>query len=635
MPSSPATDCVTLEAALDHADLRLLVMSLYQVTGDDKWLSTAFAPKRDVRLISDEQAGFTAAQAAEIKQAALTVFSADKQTVAHPCPDDDLMVQMMSHCLGESVGPEYAPMMKEQLGFTPLLDDITPSPQAATLNTPVLIVGAGVSGMALGVALKKLNISFEIIEAAEEVGGTWWYNRYPGCGVDTPNHAYSFSYGSPYRWTSYFSPRSDLIDYSKKFADEMELRDSITFGAKVECANWDDSTNEWVVKTSTADGQTSERRTPYLVSCVGHFNVPRTPDIKGKTLFKGTQFHTARWPDGLDLKGKRVAIVGTGASAMQIVPNIVDDVDSLTIYQRTPHWVRPVARFHDVITDEAQYLLEHVPYYNAWFRFTMMWRYGDGLLPYLRIDPDWHDPARSLNRGNERHRIEMTDHITSKLKDRPDLIEKCIPDYPPFGKRILLENGWYDTLRNPKVELVTGNVTEVTETGVIADDGIERHADILIWSTGFDVAAMATQLNITGKGGITLDQAWDDGKDPRAHLGITVPNFPNLMMMLGPNTGLGHGGSTITQAEIQARYIASLINKAIDTDASQIEIKQSSFDGYIARLDHEHSDLIWQHKGMTTYYRNQAGRVYSVMPWRIVDYWTMCRHPNLDEFDIT
>ncbi len=631
MSSSPAS----LSQILDAADMRILVMALYQATGDDKWLSPRFAPKRDVRLISDERAGFSDDQIAEIKQAAHAYLSGPDKTPAIPRPNDDLLVRMMSHCLGEEVAPEYGPMMQDQLGLTPLLDDISAITATNAPDQPVLIVGAGISGMALGVALKKLNIPFEIIEAAPEVGGTWWYNRYPGCGVDTPNHAYSFSYAKPYRWTSYFSPRSDLIDYSMGFANQMALRDHISFNTRVTQADWDDDAGVWVVRAQGPDGQQTTKRAPYLISCVGHFNVPRIPDIDGMARFKGTQFHTARWPDGLDLKGKRVAIVGTGASAMQIVPSIVDEVAKLTIIQRTPQWVRPVDRFHDVISEEAQYLLEHMPFYNAWFRFTMMWRYGDGLLPYLRIDPDWHDPSRSLNRGNERHRIEMTNHIEAKLKDRLDLLAKCIPDYPPFGKRILLENGWYDALCNPKVSLVTGAVSKVTDNGVCTDDGSEHEVDVLIWSTGFDVAAMACQLNITGKNGQRLEEAWTDGTDPKAHLGMTVPGFPNMMMMLGPNTGLGHGGSTITQAEIQARYIAATIAGMAEQGARRFEVKQSAFDDYITRLDEEHKDLIWQHKGMTTYYRNKAGRVYSVMPWRIVDYWAMCRNPNWDEFTIT
>lgn len=621
--------------ALQQADLRLLVMVLYHMTGDDIWLGPDFAPGRDVKLIADEQAGFSDDTARLIRQAALDVLT-DPETCATPKitdPGDELMVRMMSHCLAEQVPPEYAPMMREQMGFIDGLTDLPPIKQAQQPHEPVLIVGAGISGMAMGVALQKLNIPFEIIEVAPEVGGTWWYNRYPGCGVDTPNHAYSYSYGKPFRWRSYFSPREDLITYATGFADDMDLRDNITFNTRVTQAQWHDDTNDWAVTLKDADGKQTVRRVPYLISCVGHFNVPRIPKINGIDDFAGPQFHTARWPDELDLTGKRVAIVGTGASAMQIVPTIIDDVAALTIVQRTPHWVRPVDRFHDIISDGAQYLLEHVPFYNSWFRFTMMWRYGDGLLPFLRIDPNWHDPARSLNRGNERHRIEMTDHIETKLEGRPDLLEKCVPDYPPFGKRILLENGWFDTLRNPKVTLVSGGVTAVTTTGVCTDDGNVHNADVLIWSTGFDVAAMACQLNITGMQGQRLEDAWTDGTNPTAHLGMTVPGFPNMMMMLGPNTGLGHGGSTITQAEIQARYIAAMISGAINHGTTRVEVKQTAHDTYNARLDDEHKDLIWQHKGMTTYYRNQAGRVYSVMPWRIVDYWQMCRTPDWDEFE--
>lgn len=619
-----------IKRALAHADMRVLLMALFHITGDEKWISAPYLPKRDVRIVADEDCGFSEQVQADIRAAAAEIL-AGAAAPAITDPGNDLMQRMMSVCLGEAVPDEYAPMMREQLGFISPAHGITPPPERP--RAPVVIVGAGVSGLALGHVLKGLGIPFTILEMAEDVGGTWWYNRYPGCAVDTPNHAYSFSFGSRYRWHSYFSPRTQLIDYVQGAADELNLRPHIQLGTKVTAARWCENKAEWEIDIERGDGSTETLAASALVSAVGQFNMPALPDIDGMDDFTGTMFHTARWPDGLDVKGKRVAIIGTGASAMQIVPSIADDVESLTIYQRSPQWARPVARFHDPIHEDAQWLMEHVPFYAAWFRFIMFWRYGDGLLPFLKKDPSWPHPERSLNRVNERHRIEMVSHIETVLKDRPDLIEKCLPTYPPYGKRILLDNGWFETLLKPGVELVTDGISRITETGVETVDGATRAADIIILSTGFQMGPMAAQLNITGRGGRALADDWA-GDNPKGYLGITTHGYPNLFSMQGPNTGLGHGGSAIFQAEAQAHYIAATLAEMFEKDIAAIEPKQSAQDDYVARVDAEHDGLIWSHEGMTTYYRNTAGRIFSVMPWRLVDYWNMTRQPKLADYAI-
>ncbi|MBD3666848.1 MAG: NAD(P)/FAD-dependent oxidoreductase, partial [Kangiella sp.] len=302
-----------------------------------------------------------------------------------------------------------------------------------------------------------------------------------------------------------------------------------------------------------------------------------------------------------------------------------------TIDQRSAQWARPIPRYHDPISEEGQWLLKEVPFYAAWFRFTMFWRYGDGLLPTLHKDPDWPHPERSLNKANDRHRQQMTDHIVSSLKDRPDLIDKCLPTYPPYGKRILLDNGWYEALLKPNVELVTEPIDHIDEEGIETDDGMHRGADIIVLATGFDVGAMAARLNITGKGGQSLSELWADDS-ATAYLGITVPGFPNLFCTQGPNTGLGHGGSAIFQAECQAHYIADCVAHMLQNDLSELDVTPAAHDAYVARVDAEHEKMIWTHPGMSTYYRNAAGRVFSVMPWRLVDYWHMTRHPKPDDY---
>ncbi len=626
----PETD---LRQALEDGDLRVLLMVLFHLTGDRKWLEAPFRPARDVNLIADPAAGLPEEVRRQILDSAAELLARPDVKPVVSDPGDTLMVEMMSVCLGERVPEEYAPMMREEMGLVSRHVAWTAEkPTATDRDDPVVVVGAGASGIALGANLKKLGIPYVIVEKNAEVGGTWLENRYPGCGVDTPNHAYSFSHGERYRWSRYFSPRDELADYMVRSADGFGIRPDIRFRTRVTAATWDEASKRWRISIETPDGpETLTARA--LVSAIGQLSLPSIPEIAGADRFKGRIFHSAEWPEDLDLEGKRLTIIGTGATSMQVVPTVIDQVQQVTIYQRSAQWARPIPGYHDAISDGAQWLMQHVPFYAGWFRFTMLWRYGDGLLPTLRMDPAWEHPERSLNRSNDRHRQQMTDHILAELGDRPDLVEKCLPDYPPYGKRILLDNGWYRAITRPNAELVTDDIARITADGVETVDGRHRPADVIVLATGFKVSLMAARLNITGRDGRNLADEWADD-DPRAYLGITMPGFPNLFVMQGPNTGLGHGGSAIFQAECQARYIAGCLVAMQEKGVEAMEVHRDAMDDYVARVDAEHQGMIWSHPGMSTYYRNAKGRVVSVMPWRLVDYWAMTHDPDLENYDL-
>ncbi len=623
-----ALDKQHLQDALPQADLRVLLMVLFHHTGDEKWLQPPYSPRRNVRLIADEDAGLAPEIQNEIRTAALEVLS-DSKAPALPDPDEATLNRMMTHSLSEQVPPEYAPMMREQMGFQALGSTIA-KPQT-TPEKPIVIIGAGCAGIALGKLLNDLGLAYIILEKNQGVGGTWWENTYPGAGVDTPNHAYSFSFGKSHRWSRYFSPQSEIQDYLSGKADEFNVRENIRFGIEVSRIDWQADSQSWLVSYMGPEGE-GTLDAPILVSAVGQISLSKTPDIPGLKDFKGPLFHSSQWPKDLDIRGKKIAIVGTGASSMQIAPSIADEVGELTIFQRSPQWARPIPRYHETLSEGAQYLLEHVPFYAAWFRFTMFWRYGDGLLPHLKIDPDWPHPERSLNRINEKHREEMADYITEKLASRPELIAKSMPSYPPYGKRILLDNGWYDTLLKPNVTLHNEGVSSFTDSQITGDAGSVCTPDIVVMATGFEVTKMASRLNITGPKG-TLSEVWD-GDDPQAYLGISVPDFPNLFMMAGPTTGLGHGGSGMFIAECHAHYIANTIVTMVNEGIDQMAATAQAQDAYMSDFNKGHENMIWMHPGMTTYYRNSKGRVYSVMPWRLVDYWNMTREVKLADYEV-
>jgi 4-hydroxyacetophenone monooxygenase len=623
-----------LSSAIAEADIRCLLMVLVHMTGDQRWLEPPYKPKRDVRLIPDTSSGVPSQIQDEIRAAVLKVFADGHPKPVVTDPGDELILKMMRACLGENVAPEYAPLMREEMGFVPREARWNRRPpNQALARHHVLIVGAGVCAIALAVALGHLGIPYTIVEKNAELGGTWYVNRYPGCGVDTPNHSYSYSFGSRNAWTRYFCQREELLNYLKKVAAEYGIREHLRLNTQLTGSRWDESKRRWISTLKTKDGEENFEST-ILVSAIGQLNDPSRAHFKGEEDFQGLILHPALWSDDIRLDGKRVAVIGTGATAMQLVPSIASRVASVTVFQRTAQWARPVEGYSDPITEGARWVLAHLPFYVQWYRFNMFWRYGDGLLPFLRKDPAWPYSDRAVNKGNDRHREELTEFIRSELKDRPDLIDKCVPTYPPYGKRILLDSGWYKTLTKSNVELVSHGIDRFTRDGILTEDGKERPFDIIVVATGFKVTEMAARLDITGRGGKNLRDKWADD-NPTAYLGLTVPEFPNLFCMLGPNSGPAHGGSVIFQSECQSRYISACLVGMIERGIAAIDVRQDVLDDYVHRVDVEHEAMIWTHPGMTTYYRNKHGRVFSAMPWRFVDYWAMTHDADLERYQLT
>ena len=628
-----------LASVIAEADIRCLLMVLVHMTGDERWLEPPYRPKRDVRLIPDPDAGVPPEIQDEIRAAVLELFTHGHPQPVITDPGDALLLRMMRACLGEKVAPEYSPLMREEMGFVAREARWSkqPSNQALT-QQHVLIVGAGVCAIALAVNLGHLGIPYTIVEKNDELGGTWYVNRYPGCGVDTPNHSYSYSFGSGNAWTRYFCQREELLDYLKKVADEHGIRAHLRLSTQLTSSRWDESKQRWISTLKTEERRGGSFRIDgALVSAIGQLNDPSRAKFKDEEKFAGQILHSARpvvrWKRP-ELDGKRVAVIGTGATSMQLVPAIADRVASVAVFQRTAQWARPVEGYSDPISEGARWLLAHLPFYVQWYRFNMFWRYGDGLLPFLRKDPAWPHPDRAVNKGNDRHREELTEFILSELQDRPDLIGKCVPSYPPYGKRILLDNNWYKTLTRPNVELVSDSIDRFTHNGVLTKDGTERPFDVVVVATGFKVTEMAARLDITGRDGKNLRDKWA-GDNPTAYLGLTVPDFPNLFCMLGPNSGPAHGGSVIFQSECQSRYISACLVEMIERGIAAIDVRQEIHDDYIRKVDAEHETMIWTHPGMTTYYRNKSGRVFSAMPWRFVDYWTMTHEADLDRYRLT
>ena len=367
-----------------------------------------------------------------------------------------------------------------------------------------------------------------------------------------------------------------------------------------------------------------------LVSGVGIFNPPTIPDLDGLDSFTGPAFHTAEWPADVDLTGKRVGVVGNGASAMQTVPAIAPQVEALTVFQRSPHWVAPFPKFKQEIPEETAFLLRNVPLYRAWFRERLGWIFGDRNFSSLHKDASWDDGGLSLNAQNQAHRRFYEKYLRAKLGDRPDLLEKCLPDFPPYAKRMLLDNGWYDALKRENVSLESAAITKVLPHGVVTESGDEFELDVLVFATGFGVTRFISTFEVVGADGRTLEEVWN-GDDARAYLGLTVSGFPSLFMMYGPNIN-GGGGSVLGHLEAQTHYVIELLRAMVAAGGASVDVRPEIYESYGERVAELHEDLIYTHDGVNTYYRNSQGRVVVQNPFSNTQYWTLTRTPDLGEY---
>lgn len=626
-----AASDVELRSALLDANIPTLLIVTAQLSGDDSLLEGSELPSRtDI----DGMKFISAERAEEIRERAFEVLRGLRGQALPALPDVPQLNRLASVLVGEPVAPEYIPMMLEDMGFTDsALSRVgwKAKPERDT-RFNVAIVGCGISGIAAAVHLKRAGIDFEIIEKNPAIGGTWWENTYPDCGVDTPNHFYSYSFAPNPNWPGFYSKRDDIQAYLERVVDQFELRPHIRFDTTASRIEWERKENQWRIETEGPRGRSSD--TANAVFCaVGQLNQPRTPEIPGAESFAGPAFHSARWQHEIDLTGKRVAVIGTGASAMQFAPAIADKVQSLTIFQRSKHWLRVLPDYHRNVPKGKQWLLDHIPYYQNWYRFKLFWTYGDGLWESLHSDPDWPHPERSLNADNERHRQIFESQLRRALNNREDLIEKVLPEYPPFGKRMLIDNHWCDMLQRDDVTLLCSGVSGLTKSGVLDDAGNEHPADAVIYATGFHAHRFVWPMEVVGRSGATLDETW--GEDGRAYMGMTAPDFPNLFFFYGPNSNLGHGGSIIFHSECQARYAVQSLIDLIEAGGHSLEVRRAVFDDYNARVDAEHNKMVWTHGNVDNWYRNAKGRVVSNSPWRLVDYWQMTFEPDLADYDVS
>ncbi len=494
-----------------------------------------------------------------------------------------------------------------------------------------MIVGAGMSGILAAIRLREAGIPYVVLEKNSAAGGTWFENSYPGCRVDVPNHFYSYSFEPNHDWPQHFSTRAELFAYFDRCAVKYGVKEAIRFDTEVLSATYDEAAARWKVVARSADGSLLEIDANAVVSAVGQLNRPKLPPFEGLETFAGVAFHSAAWRHGEDLRGKRIAVVGTGASAFQLVPEIAEMAEELVVFQRSAPWMFPTDDYHAPVTEGEKWLLKHVPYYASWYRFWLFWTLADGFLPALTIDPAWEHQDRSSNALNDGIREMLIGYLTAQIGDDPDLLVKSIPNYPVGGKRILRDNGsWLRALKRENVRVVTDRIARITPTGIVTETGTEVRTDVIIFATGFKADHFLWPMKVTGAGGLELDGHWGD--DPRAYLGITIPGFPNLFCLYGPNTNLVHGGSIIFHSECQVRYILGCLRLLLENGHSSMDCKPEVHDAFNARVDEANANRTWGMPQVRSWYKNSKGRITQNWPWRLVDYWSATLNPNPNDF---
>jgi cation diffusion facilitator CzcD-associated flavoprotein CzcO len=463
---------------------------------------------------------------------------------------------------------------------------------SATTDVDVLIVGAGFSGLGVAIRLKQEGFrDFAILERADDVGGTWQANTYPGCACDVPSHLYSYSFAPNPAWSQTYSRQPEIWDYLRDTARRYDVLGHVRFGHTVTAAEWDEETARWKVESD--QGSFTAR---VFIPAMGPLAEPKKPEIPGLDSFEGKVFHSARWDHDHDLTGERVASIGTGASAIQYVPMIQPDVSQLHVFQRTAPWVMPHS--NRGVTGVERRLYRSFPALQRMVRGLIYSAREILVLGFVKR-PELMKQVEKIARR----------HMRSQVTD-PELLRKATPDYTIGCKRILPSNQWYPALDQPNVELVTEPITEVRPHSVVTADGTEREVDTIILGTGFAVTDMPVARQVRGRDGKLMVESWQGS--PRAHLGVAMPGYPNLFMMLGPNTGLGHN-SMVYMIESQVNYVVDALRTMRDEGVDTVEVKREAVRAYNERLDKMHEGTVWT-TGCKSWYLDDTGRNSTIWP---------------------
>jgi cation diffusion facilitator CzcD-associated flavoprotein CzcO len=497
----------------------------------------------------------------------------------------------------------------------------------------VIVVGAGMSGLGTGIQLARAGVTdFTIVEQSDGVGGTWRDNTYPGSGCDVPSHLYSFSFASKTDWSRRFADQPEILTYAEQCVERYGLAPHLRLGTTVNEASFDDASGTWRVSVTSAQGGSEVLEADAVIFACGQLNRPAIPDLPGLDSFGGPTWHSARWDHEVDLKGKRVAVVGSGASAIQFVPPVAAEAGQLSIFQRSSNYVVP--KPDRVYGPRERWLLSHVRAYELAYRWRIYWSLETKWLAFRKDSWASQFLGKVITKGI---RAEV---VSERMPE-----ESVVPDYPVGCKRLLISNDWYPAILRPTVEVVNEPIDHVETDAVVTTDGKRRPADVLIFGTGFHTTDFLSSIPITGRNGRTLASAWEDGA--RAYLGIAVSGFPNCFLLYGPNTNLGHNSilfmverqlNVVLQAlalHTEARSADGVTADVVSTDVvSTIEVTADAYDRDDARIQRLMAGTTWVN-GCRSWYKTASGRVTNNWPTWTVRYWLDSLRLRPDDMRVT
>ena len=655
-------DAGEIRGLIAAADLPSLLAALAHATG-----AMGFAPPElwlDPELALQPDGGWDTEQVERATDLAVRgverVLAEREDATARAsatAPADELVAALIDWLTGAELDDGYRAMLAEELAVTgdlrvpePISEESWPPDDA---DYPVAVIGAGMSGILAAHRLKQAGIDCVVLDKNHDVGGTWLENTYPGCRVDVFNHVYSYAGEQRPDWPEYHSSQPVLLDYFRDCARRWGIRDRIRFGTAVESLAWDEQARRWNLRLRTAAGGTPDATNGAdsdaptgtdvateaitagaVVSAVGQLNQPLMPDIEGIDDFDGPHFHSSAWRHDIDWDGLRVAVIGTGASALQFIPHLAEEAGHVTVFQRTPPWLIPRPVYHQPLAEGLLELFRLIPGYAHWFRLRLFWCTHEGTVGALRRDPAWDGPLdQAVSRRNEETRRLLTLYLRSQFGDHPDLLEKVLPNYPVGSKRVVLDNGiWAATLKRPDVELVDSGIERIEPEGVRGADGRLHRADVIVFGTGFRASEFLMPMRVTGRGGADLHDTW--AGDARAYNGVCVPGFPNLFCIYGPNTNIVVNGSIIYFAECATHYVVECIRLLAHRGAAAMDCKPDAYDRYSARMDEHNSQMAWGISPVNSWYKSPSGRIAQNWPLPLIDYWRQTRAPNPADFEL-
>ena len=597
-----------IDDAMQYASPMVLRGLLYQLTGDESGFAMPPGPSAKFG-VGREMANEADAEVLRAKGAAFLKNYRDSGAGPLDFGPQKRMRQSLSLTAGHDIPQDELHIWQEEAALDRWARGVhwtDGSPPKAAENFKVAVIGTGISGLNVAVQLKKAGIPFVVFEKNPEVGGSWFENRYPGARVDTSSRGYThlFCYDYPYEYS--YSPRDHNLRYFKWVADTFKIRGDIKFNTEVTAMRWDEASAKWTLMADgTAGPETYEFNA--VITCVGFLSRPQMPTIEGMDSFAGDAFHMAAWPDGVDVKDKRVAVVGSGASGYQTTPVIAETAAHTYLFQRQPNWCLEDEIYLKKLPPQALWLDRNFPYYSNYVRF----RIGALMSPEVAklgvsIDPDFVDPhARSL--VNKYTRDMCVDFATRKLGSRPDLLEKMIPKFPPMASRpIRVDSDYsvYDALMRDNVSLMTDGIDRIMPKGIVTG-GVEYELDIIAFATGFKANDYLWPMEVRGRGGVRIEDVWaKDG--PRAYLGAMVTGFPNLFMCYGPNSNNFGGFTVVDLLELVAQFSLRCIQGLIEIGKSSVGVSEDGYWRFAAILDEAEATMIYMDPRAHNYYQNHG-----------------------------